>query len=111
MKIREEIIDALGGKKVALTDLTLDKEVLYSDSPFRNALDIKLTDADKKVKCYECKNININWCWNCEKAHCQKHSRGIFVYPLVLTMCLECAKELEKIMIQQIKNKFKDLNK
>jgi hypothetical protein len=50
-------------------------------------------------KCYACEKTNTNFCWNCEKPHCDDHARAIFTYPLVNTLCLECAQELENLRI------------
>ncbi len=95
MKIRDDLKEVLGGTTILLSKFTYNEERQYEDSPLRDAIPIRFGKSPP-VKCCLCENPNIDWCWNCNKPHCGDHSRTIMFINIMNTLCLECAKELEK---------------
>lgn len=95
MKPNQEIVNIFSKReKLCLTMFTIEEEKKYSDSPFHSA--IKVGD-NKVCKCHWCEEDNTNYCWNCDKPHCDSHARGVLVFPMLNTFCLECADEFLKI--------------
>ena len=100
MKIRAEILSILSGRQFML--------LKYKDALVNEALKIK-TDNAKPVKCYACEKTCSNWCWNCEKPHCDEHAVYLLFhrFPIMLTFCLECNKEFIKLIENAPKLKSK----
>ena len=96
-KIRSELKNVLAGKTIMLTKLSIENEKKFADSPFTTSLPITFKSF-REAKCFWCENPRTNFCWNCERPHCDKHARAIFFPTLhiINTFCLECAEELEK---------------
>ncbi|MFA5723663.1 MAG: hypothetical protein WC979_05375 [Candidatus Pacearchaeota archaeon] len=92
-KLNQHLINALSGTRVLITQLSIEEEKSFSDSPLNFTIPIKL-DNSKIVKCSCCENSNTNWCWNCERPHCDKHGRAVYCGFMINTLCLDCAKKL-----------------
>lgn len=100
MKIKKEIKEVLSGRMALLTKLSIQDEKKFLNSPLNNAIPIRFKNF-KECNCFWCKNVRTNFCWNCNKPHCDKHARAIF-FPvgIINTFCLECSKELKKLIKQ-----------
>ena len=96
MKIRDGLKETINGKIVLLNKYVIEEERSFPNSPLRNTITLSLNN-QKTVKCSWCERMNTNWCWNCEKPHCDKHAKAVFIACLVNTLCEDCSKELEKI--------------
>lgn len=99
MKIREDIKHILSGQEILITKFSISKEKKLGNEIINNSINIKLGNI-KLTKCKWCKENNTNWCWNCEKPHCDKHAKSIMIknIPIINTLCLDCAKEFEKLI-------------
>ena len=94
MKIRDEIKDVLRGK-IVVSKYNMEEESKFKDSPLNNMLSLNLKDFKLK-KCSYCEDLCTNYCWNCEKPHCNKHAHAVFSFPMINTLCVECFNDLIK---------------
>lgn len=91
MRVREEIKGLLHGGMV--NQVTISEERKHKDSPIHDCISIPLAE-NKKTMCAFCKKTNTNYCWNCEKAHCDDHAYLVFNKGFMNTFCTECYKDL-----------------
>lgn len=98
MKIRPEIISIFKQMPFAVGIVTIKEEKSLPNSLLNHAIEIKIDDHDAPQKCYCCNETNTNYCWNCETATCDNHAVAIYFKPLINTLCLDCTKELFKLL-------------
>lgn len=92
--IRDDVREVCG-MGALLGELSLNEERKHTDSPLNKT--IVISDGTSRKKCTWCKQLNENWCWNCEKPHCGDHARMVWIPQpkTILTLCLRCAKAVE----------------
>ena len=105
MKIKEEIRRILN-YQITISRLNIEQEEKFDNSPFNenNFIPLKLNKF-KIIKCHFCESDCFNYCWNCEKPHCKKHSYGVLCPGnCINTFCVECAKDFIKEMAKYIRD-------
>jgi len=99
MELTNQLLNTLSGLRIAVTKYTIEQEKSFCNSPLNNVLSIRLKNSEV-VKCYCCNRDNTNWCWNCNKPHCDKHARAVLIpvgYSFMInTLCSDCADILIK---------------
>lgn len=93
--INNQLLKAMSGLRIAISKLSIEQEKNFCDSPLNTALSFRF-DNSQVVKCYCCDSDNTNWCWNCEKPHCDKHAKAVFCGFMINTLCSDCAERLIK---------------
>jgi len=104
MELRDDIKWVLAKiGKIGITRGSIAYEKGFSDSPFNHMIEIPMKD-QRFTQCYNCGKNNTNWCWNCERPHCDDCAVAIFAFPSIFTMCFECADSLLKFNKEAIKD-------
>lgn len=104
MKIRQSVLSLFLGRMILLSKYSFEQEAQFQNSPLRQAIFLKLRNSNKTL-CQECERDNLDWCWNCEKPICSKHSYPLFFVNtgFILNLCGDCRQELLKLYIKQMR--------